>query len=110
MFEKVSQLAEHAATNASRRQFLGRFGRSALTVAAAAGGILALAAVSHAGRRQPRLCLEDSYSGCGGRLEGFPCHTPGSIIDDGVCQGPKPRGDKGTTTLCGCGSSRGTNL
>ena len=34
MLEKVSQLAEHVATSVSRRDFLGRFGKGALAVAA----------------------------------------------------------------------------
>jgi hypothetical protein len=55
MLEKVNQLAEQAATNVSRRQFLGRLGRSAMAVAAASGGLLAVPAIanlttSHAGR------------------------------------------------------------
>jgi hypothetical protein len=102
MPKKFSQFAEQAATNASRRQFLGRFGRGALAVAAAAAGIVALPAIGHAGRRQPRLCLADSYGSCAGQFEGTPCSPPGSIIAGGVCQGPKPRGDKSTTTRCGC--------
>jgi hypothetical protein len=50
MFEKVSQIAEQAATNVSRRQFLGRFGKGALMLAAALGATLALPGVAHAGR------------------------------------------------------------
>lgn len=42
MFEKFNQYAEHAAMNASRREFLGRLGRGALAAAAAAGGLLAM--------------------------------------------------------------------
>ena len=41
MLEKINQLAEHAATNVSRRHFLGRVGRGAMVVAAATGGLLA---------------------------------------------------------------------
>ena len=40
MFEKVSQVAEKAATNVSRRRFFGRFGRAAMAVAAGLGGLL----------------------------------------------------------------------
>jgi hypothetical protein len=50
MLEKFNHLAEQAATNVSRRQFLGRFGRGALTVAAAAGGLLAFPGHASAGR------------------------------------------------------------
>ena len=49
MFEKFSQLAEQAATNVSRRQFLGQVGRGAMTVAAVVGGLLALPNVAQAG-------------------------------------------------------------
>lgn len=42
MIEKVSRLAEHAATSASRRDFLGILGRGALSLAAVASGLLAL--------------------------------------------------------------------
>src|SRR5262245_6245556 len=98
MLEKVSQLAEQAATNVSRRQFLGRFGRGALAVAMATGGLLAVPSIGHAGRRQPRLCLAGSISGCAGQLEGSECY----VDTFGRCQGPKPRGDKSTTTICGC--------
>ncbi len=49
MLEKVSQVAEQVATSVSRRQFLGRLGAGAMSVAAAVGGVLALSAVAHAG-------------------------------------------------------------
>lgn len=42
MFEKVSQVAEQVATSVSRRGFLGKFGRGAMTLAASVGGLLAL--------------------------------------------------------------------
>jgi len=72
MFEKVSQLAEQAATNVSRREFLGGVGRSALVVAAAAGGMLALPAAARAARRS-RLCSANSYGQCAGLPEGSSC-------------------------------------
>jgi hypothetical protein len=42
MFEKFSQLAERMASSASRRDFLGGVGKSALVLVAAAAGLLAL--------------------------------------------------------------------
>jgi len=49
MFERISQVAEYAATNVSRRQFFGSLGRSAMVLAAAAaGGLLALPALTQA--------------------------------------------------------------
>ena len=56
MFAKFNKMAEQAATNVSRRQFLGRFGRAALGAATAAGGLLALPTVARAGRRQDKPC------------------------------------------------------
>src|SRR5262245_31622784 len=43
MFDKLSQMAEQAATSVSRREVLGRFGRAA-ALAAAAGALLAQSA------------------------------------------------------------------
>lgn len=99
MFDKVSHLAEQAATNVSRREFLGRFGRSALAVAAAAGGILALPTVGHAGRRAQRMCSADSFGGCQGQLEGGSCTADRAF---GHCVGAKPRGGKSTVVVCYC--------
>jgi hypothetical protein len=57
MFERVIQIAELAATSASRRQFLGRLGRGALAAAASAGGLLGNPdAVEAARNRRPRCC------------------------------------------------------
>jgi len=102
MFEKVSQIAEQAATSVSRREFLGRFGRSALAVAATASGILALPAVGHAGRRPRRLCSANSTDGCQGQLEGNSCTADRAF---GRCVGTKRGGDKSTVTDCYCDAS-----
>lgn len=77
MFEKLNQIAEQAATSASRRQFLGRLGKGALAVAAAAGGLLALdktaeAAMPRCGRtrgqqRYPRPCRDGRWLCCPAR-------------------------------------------
>src|SRR5262245_12818797 len=99
MLDKVNELAEQAATNVSRRELLGRFGRSALAVAAAAGGILALPAVGHAGRRSPRMCSANSFVGCQGQLEGATCNEDRAF---GHCVGTKRGGDKSTVTDCEC--------
>lgn len=72
MFEKVGQMAEQMATRASRRQFLGRFGRAAMTAAAAVAGIVALPAIGEAAR--PRIvCDATSDSTCVGVAEGSRC-------------------------------------
>ena len=107
MLEKVSQLAEQAATNVSRRQFLGRFGRGAMVVAAAAGGLLAMAQGVHAGRggrpcttdcdcRKGQICSggrcvsgvhvcdANSTSSCAGLTVGSVCLSGGFT---GVCTG-----------------------
>ena len=54
MFEKVSRIAERAATGASRRQFLGRIGTGAMAAAAAFAGLLVDVSPAQAGRRGDR--------------------------------------------------------
>jgi len=56
MFARFNKMAEQAATNVSRRQFLGRLGRAALGAATVAGGLLALPTVARAGRRHDKPC------------------------------------------------------
>lgn len=56
MFEKVSQMAEEAATHASRREFLGRLGRAAATAAGVLGGLLLVPMDSHARRDNGNPC------------------------------------------------------
>ena len=51
MFERVSQLAEQVATNASRRAFLGRLGRVAAGTAGALGGLLLFPEEAQAARK-----------------------------------------------------------
>lgn len=51
MLEKISQFAEQTAMNASRRQFLGRFGRAAAVAAGAMGGLLFVPGEAQAGRK-----------------------------------------------------------
>ena len=58
MLEKVSQLAEQAATNMSRRQMLGRVGRAA----AAATAVLAGLMPSPAEARSRGFCTQCSYA------------------------------------------------
>jgi hypothetical protein len=68
MFEKVSQMAEHVATRASRRDFLGRLGRSAMIVA---GVVAGFGTRPCAAARKPSVCPEGTRlvacSGNGGR-------------------------------------------
>lgn len=77
MFDKVGQFAEQMATNVSRRQFLGWFGRSALAIAAGLGGLLAFPALSRADKL---VCGAGSSPGCIGLVEGSNC-------SDGRCYG-----------------------
>lgn len=91
MFETVSLAAEQVAMSASRREFLGRFGASALMAAAAIAGILTSPATVQAGRR-PRACGTNSEGGCIGANVGDPCSSErarGVCSDkpshDGVC-------------------------
>src|SRR3990172_10028491 len=81
MFEKFNQIAEQAATNASRRQFLGRLGRSALAAAAALGGVLALGNIAHGGP-VVAACGPSSQIACRGKKPGDRCNLNHHI---GVC-------------------------
>jgi hypothetical protein len=74
MFERISHLAEHAATNVSRRQMLGALGRTAMVIAAAAAGLLALPGAAD-GKRPPRACDANPSSSCLGRNVGDVCFT-----------------------------------
>lgn len=98
MLEKVSQMAEQVATHASRREFLGRFGRGAMMVAAATGGLLAIPHAADAGRKPPRACGVNSSLACQGLNVGDGC-IDGDFI--GVCLAGK-RGD----AACTCGDAK----
>lgn len=98
MFEKVSQTAEQIATSASRREFLGRFGRGAMAAAAALGGVLALPGQSAAARKPPYVCPGDSYTNCIGDLEGSVCS--GTLGVTGNCKRVRHRGN--LSTACSC--------
>lgn len=85
MLEELTHAAEQAATNVSRRHFLGRLARGAATTGAALGGLLALLSEAEAGRAGTRRCNR-----C--RAKGLDC-----IFVDGEfvrCSRPKPRGDR----------------
>lgn len=84
MFDKVSQLAEQAATIASRRQFLGRFGRGAMSMAAVAGGLLALPTIAQGGSLAAA-CGPSSWLACVGKKPGDRCNVSRHV---GVCIGP----------------------
>ncbi len=67
MFEKVSHIAEQAATSASRRQFLGRIGTGALATATAFAGLLVQASPARAGRggnKRVFCCTYGGFSFC----------------------------------------------
>ena len=81
MFEKVSQIAEQMATKASRRQFLGRLGGAAMSVAAAAGGVLALAGAAKPGDR----CSPTGSSFyCTNNVVGGPCGSGKCTVRKGT--------------------------
>ena len=94
MLEKVCEIAEQAATSVSRRQFLGRIGRGAAATAAVLGGLLALPAVSHAGKKVQTCSLDGPT--CLGQLAGSPCSG-----GKGVCR-PCDRSDKSPVVDCCC--------
>jgi hypothetical protein len=58
MFEKFNQIAERAATNASRRQFLGRLGKGALAAAGVVASCVAFGSEAQAAKR--RRCTTDA--------------------------------------------------
>ena len=91
MFRKVSQAAEQAATNVSRRHFLGRIGRGAGVAAAAFAGLLVHASPAWAGRKKTRMCSVFSAAvQCQGLPVGSPCEgTQGGSVVEGKCSGPK---------------------
>jgi hypothetical protein len=57
MFERIGEAAEKVATGVSRRQFLGQWGKSALALAVAIGGLVAVPGVAQAGRRSAQCCV-----------------------------------------------------
>lgn len=88
MFDKIIQAAEHAATNVSRRQFLGKLGRAAMVLAAAAAGVLALPTTAEA---RQRVCWANSQvEQCRGQALGSACvagnNRPGRCVSDGNIQ------------------------
>ena len=95
MFEKVSQLAEEAATKVSRREFLSRLGGAALSTAGAVAGILALPAIGEAGRKRPAMCGQISDSQCVNQPVGTTCQGTLSFV--GQCK----QIHKSTSCYCG---------
>jgi len=89
---KLFQTAEQMATNLSRRQFMGQFGRSALAVAAVLGGLLTSTSGA-AAARPPRMCAAGSTAPCIGQPEGAYC-----TVDryGGVCKSVR------NTSVCSC--------
>ena len=70
MLEKFNQIAEQAATNVSRRHFLGRAGQAAMVLAGALGGLLALPSAAEAAGG--RCCCAGQRS-CYHRYRNEPC-------------------------------------
>ena len=64
MWEKFNQIAEHAAIDVSRRQFLGRVGRGALMAAGALGALMVFPSDALAGRRCPEGYHYCRHCGC----------------------------------------------
>ena len=84
MFEKLGQVAQDVATNVSRRQFLGRFGRAAIAAAALVGGLTTNATGGRSGPKDPVYCDPTiSFGGCEGHLVGSLCRD---AEGNGTCQ------------------------
>jgi hypothetical protein len=90
MLQSFRQLAEHAATGVSRRQFLGGMGRVAMVLAAAAGGLLAAPLASQGARPFRGTCGFDSGVECRGQPVGSSC-AGGA----GRCRALEKKGDTG---------------
>lgn len=84
MFEKLNQISEQAATNASRRQFLGRLGTGALAAATLVSSLLASEALAKKSSRPPLACGGNSDLYCRGLVEGAYCQI-GTM--GGICVG-----------------------
>src|SRR5262245_23009067 len=97
MLDKINRLAEVAAVNVSRREFLGQLGRGAMAAAAFVGGLLAMPAVGDAGRKPPGVCTGGD-PGCIGSTMGSACGG-GRDGGTGTCQPPKH--DR-NSTICDC--------
>jgi hypothetical protein len=91
MLEKIGRIAERAATNVSRRQFLGCVGRGAMALAAAAGGLLAVAAEAQGAT----VCGANSHYACRGKTAGQWCALG---TRSGICVG---------SPACTCRASNG---
>lgn len=96
MLEKVSEMSERAATNVSRRQFLGRFGSAATGAAAALGAFLAFPGLTAAGRKPRILCSDVSSYLCVNHYVGSKCGGRGHC-----------RVYEGTNNECYCRSHGG---
>jgi hypothetical protein len=87
MFDRVSETAEKLVTNVSRRAFMGRLGKGALTLAGAVGAMLAFP------------CLVQAGQGC-------PCGSQGVITGSWCCTYACSDGSTITTRTnapnCGC--------
>src|SRR5262245_52551433 len=93
MSEKIAQIAERAAANVSRRQFLGSVGRGAMAAATAAAGLLALPAVAAAARRREWCNTANSSPLCtnnfvGGACGNGRCTVTKGTVNDCYCRDP----------------------
>jgi hypothetical protein len=105
MFEKISRMAEKAATNlsVSRRGFLGRLGQSALGVAAVLAGFAATTASAKGGGSY--VCCTWKCSNYGGvTYKTTSCLPPGTNCDNyRPCYRPlKLEGHKEVSSCASC--------
>ncbi len=108
MFERLEAMAQGAADNVSRRQFLGNLSHRAVVVAGVVGGLLAASPSAEAGRRlkccPKRLrCDPQQKKGC----TLIACVQVGNDFPDA---GPGCRWEcDGTIVDIQCGSRRGSS-
>jgi hypothetical protein len=88
MLESMTQLAEQAATNVSRRQFLGRFGQTAAGAAGVLAGLLLFPMDALARRDTGNPCAPFIKSKChNGLVVCCPKGTKCSLCPDGFTFG-----------------------
>jgi hypothetical protein len=99
MFQKFEEMATRTANNASRRQFLGRLGQSALAAATLVSGIFTTdAAFARKPPRPPLACGAGSQTYCAGSVEGAVCFigtTAGLCVGAPACYCRPASGPRG---------------
>jgi hypothetical protein len=81
MFDRVSEAAERLARSVSRREFMGRLGRSATVIAAVLGGLCAAPKLAQGGGGGPKL----ARAACCGNSGVCVAPTPHCVLVSADC-------------------------